>query len=132
MPITGSCFCGAITYQVNGKLRDAVSCHCSQCRKVFNAQASAVAFVEPSEFEWLTGESLLTAYVGEHGYGVQFCSTCGSTLCTVHNGTVMQVTLGCVNGQPDIEIGKHIFVGSKAHWEIMPEGANQFDEWPAQ
>lgn len=130
MPITGECFCGSIKYRIDGKLRSGISCHCSRCRKAFNAQASAAAFVEPDEFVWLAGESLLTSYVGEHGYGVQFCKTCGSTLCTSHNGEVFQVTLGCVNGSPDIEIGQHIFVGSKASWEVIPDGVNQFQEGP--
>jgi len=89
-----------------------------------------MAFVETNEFKWLAGEEFLTAYVGEHGYGLQFCKTCGSTLCTIYKEDVIQVSLGCVNGQPDIEIGQHIFVGSKANWEIIPKGVIQFEEWP--
>ena len=130
MSITGECFCGSVKYQVDGKLRDAKSCHCSRCRKAFNAQASASASVEPSEFRWLSGEALLTSYVGGHGYGLQFCKNCGSTLCTTYQQEVVQVSLGCINGEPDIEIGQHIFVGSKANWEILPEGVLQFEEWP--
>lgn len=136
MPITGGCFCGAVTYQINGKLGDATSCHCSRCRKIFSAQASAVALVNTDplvnadQFQWLSGESLLTSYVGEHGYGVQFCQVCGSTLCTVYNDTVIQVTLGCVNGDPDVKIGRHIYVGSKARWEVIADGRPQFDEGP--
>ncbi len=128
MTITGECFCGEVRYQLDGKLRDAMSCHCSRCRKMFAAQASATAFVEPDEFKWLAGENLLTSYIGEHGYGMQFCKQCGSTLCTIHKGKVFQVMLGCVNGSPDIEIGKHIYVGSKANWEILPTGLNQYEE----
>jgi len=128
--ITGECFCGSIKYQIEGKLRDATSCHCSRCRKAFNAQASAAALVDPSEFKWLLGEDLLTSYVGEHNYGLQFCQSCGSTLCTIYNGKIFQVTLGCVNGDPDVEIGQHIFVGSKASWEVLPEGINQYQDWP--
>ncbi len=130
VPITGECFCGAITYQVDGKLRDAKSCHCSRCRKVFSAQASATALVEPDEFKWLSGEALLTSYVGMHGYGLQFCKICGSTVCTTYKDKILQVSLGCVNGDPDIEIGQHIFVGSKANWEVIPEGLIQFEEMP--
>lgn len=132
MPITGECFCGSVKYQVEGKLRDAKSCHCSRCRKAFNAQASAAAFVNPGEFKWLSGESLLTSYAGAHGYGLQFCKKCGSTLCTIFKDEVLQVVLGCVNGDPDIEIGQHIFVGSKANWEVMPEGVTQYDEGPPE
>lgn len=129
-PITGECFCGSVKYQVDGKLRDGISCHCSRCRKAFSAQASATVFVEPNEFKWLSGEELLTSYVGMQGYGLQFCKVCGSTIATIYNDEVIQVSLGCVNGAPDIEIGQHIFVGSKASWEVIPEGVTQFDEWP--
>ncbi len=128
MPITGECFCGEVKYQVDGKLRDGKSCHCSRCRKAFSAQASASARVEPSEFKWLAGESVLTSYIVDGGYGLQFCKSCGSTVCTIFNGEVFQLTLGCVNGNPDIEIGKHIYVDSKASWEVIPEGVVQFAE----
>ena len=130
MTITGECFCGKVSYQINGKLRDAKSCHCSRCRKAFSSQASATAMVEPSEFKWLSGEQLLSSYLNKQGFGFQFCSVCGSTLCTVNKGDVFQVTLGCINGDPELEIGKHIFVGSKAKWEVMPNDVVQFEEGP--
>ena len=128
--ITGECFCGGVTYQVTGKLRDARSCHCSRCRKAFSSQASAYALVEPAEFEWLSGEEWLTSYIGEHGAGLRFCNPCGSPLCGVDGGQVHGVTLGCVNGDPKIEIGRHIFVGSKATWEVLPDGVTMFEEGP--
>ena len=128
MQITGECFCGEIRYQIDGDLRDARSCHCSRCRKAFSSQASAYALVEPSEFEWLSGESLLTTYTGKHGFGLQFCSRCGSTLCGIFNDIVHGVTLGCVNGDPEIKLERHIYVGSKAIWEEIPEGVPQFIE----
>ncbi len=131
MIISGECFCGAITYEVSGKLRDARSCHCSRCRKAFSSQASAYALVNADEFKWLTGEDLLTSYVGRQGFGLQFCSKCGSTLCGLFGGTVQGVTLGCINGNPDVEIGQHIFVGSKATWEVIPDGVTVFDEGPS-
>jgi len=128
MAITGGCFCGAVSYRVNGVLRDARSCHCSRCRKAFSSQASAYALVEPHEFAWLSGSDLLTSYVGKHGFGLQFCSKCGSTLCGIFNGAIHGVTLGCINGDPGIELARHIYVGSKARWEIIPDGTPQYHE----
>lgn len=128
MNITGECFCGEIIYEIEGVLRDARSCHCSRCRKAFSAQASAYALIEPEGFSWLAGEKLLTSYVGKHGFGLQFCSKCGSTLCGIYNGAIHGITLGCLNGDPQIEIGRHIYVGSKASWEVIPQGVLQFDE----
>ena len=130
MAITGECFCGDVTYRINGQLRDARSCHCSRCRKAFSAQASAYAEVVPGTFEWLSGEQLLSTYEGSQGFGLRFCSRCGSTLCGIYEGEVHGVTLGCVNGNPDVEIGMHIFVGSKAAWEVLPEGIVRFEEGP--
>jgi hypothetical protein len=128
MPITGECFCGSIEYQIDGMLRDARSCHCSRCRKAFSSQASAYALVEPQTFRWLKGRELLTSYDSRQGFGLQFCSKCGSTLCGTYNGKVHGVTLGCLNGNPHVEIGYHIFVGSKASWELIPKGVNTYEE----
>jgi hypothetical protein len=36
--------------------------------------------------------------------------------------------LGIYN--PGIEIGHHFFMGSKATWEVMPEGVTTFEEGP--
>ena len=30
---TGSCLCGAVSFETRGALRGVVYCHCSQCRK---------------------------------------------------------------------------------------------------
>ena len=128
MPITGECFCGSIEYRIHGALRDARSCHCSRCRKAFSSQASAYALVEASEFTWLKGRELLTSYESQHGFGLQFCSRCGSTLCGIHNGEVHGITLGCLKDDPNIEIGYHIFVGSKASWELLPEGVVSYSQ----
>lgn len=128
MTTTGECFCGNIKYQVDGSLHNTKSCHCSRCRKAFGSQASVSAMLKPGEFKWLSGENQLTSFVNKQGFGIQFCNTCGSTLCSMINGEVYQVFLGCVNGDPDIKIGKHTFVGSKAKWEIIPEGVPQHQE----
>lgn len=87
-----------------------------------------MAGIGDATFRWTQGEDNLTTYAGNHGFGIQFCKTCGSTLCGVYEGRVMGVTLGCVNGDPGVKIGRHIYVGSKATWDIIPEGVPHFDE----
>ena len=127
MDLHGGCFCGAVSYKISGALKDARSCHCSRCRKAFSSQASAYALVDPEDFTWQRGEELLTTYLNNNGSGLQFCSKCGSTLCGIVNGTIHGVTLGCVNGDPGIEISRHIYVGSKARWEVIPDGVAQYE-----
>ncbi|GJL66443.1 MAG: hypothetical protein NPIRA05_14140 [Nitrospirales bacterium] len=131
MAITGSCLCGAVTYIIKGTLRDARSCHCSDCRKAFSAQASAYALVVPEEFSWTSGQDLLTTYESNNGAGLQFCRLCGSTLCGTHKGNIHGVSLGCTEGDVEIKLGMHIFVSDKAPWETLPnDGVPQYEEWP--
>ncbi len=130
MVVTGECFCGGVTYKIDGRLGEGRSCHCSRCRKAFSSQASAYAEVSPGTFEWLSGNNLLSTYESGNGFGHQFCRLCGSTLCGVYRGDVHGVALGCVNGDPGVKIAMHIYVGSKASWEVLPEGVTQFDEGP--
>lgn len=128
MKLTGECFCGEVKYEIDGILRDARSCHCSRCRKAFSSQASAYALVTPSDFRWVCGTERLTSYVGEHGFGLQFCNQCGSTLCGIYHNQIHGITLGCINEDPELEIGRHIFVGSKANWEVIPNSVTQYEE----
>ena len=105
------------------KLRDARSCHCSECRKAFSAQTSAYALVDPAEFSWVSGKNLLTSYESRKGDGLQLHSVWGSTLCGTHKAIINGVTLKCVDGDPEISTSMQIFIGSKASWETIPEDA---------
>jgi hypothetical protein len=54
----------------------------------------------------------------------------GSCFCGTYKGRINGVTLGCVDDDLEISLGMHIFVGSKASWEIIPEGVPQYEEGP--
>lgn len=129
--ITGGCFCGKISYEVSGDLCHARSCHCSKCRKVFSGAGSAYAELdEAADFRWLSGESILTRFSATPGWEFAFCSTCGTTLCGIFAGTVHGVALGTVDGDPGVEIERHIYVGSKAPWDHIGGSAPQYEEMP--
>ena len=81
---------------------------------------------------WVRGEDLLTAYVGSDGAGKQFCSRCGSMLCGIVAGEVHGVALGCLNDDPGIAIEMHIFVGSKAAWDVVPDNVVQYEAFPPE
>ena len=129
--IEGECFCGGIRYEINAPFSHARACHCSRCRKAFSGASSAFAEIsEPGQFRWTAGEDQLEQYTSRQGWGLGFCSVCGSTLCGIFEGTVVGVTLGTVNGDPGIEISDHIFVDSRAPWDHIGGSAAQFPEWP--
>jgi hypothetical protein len=128
--IFGTCFCGHARYEVSAPLTNARSCHCSRCRKAFSGSGSAYAEIEPGSFSWLSGESELRAYESVPGWGLRFCGVCGSTLCGTHDGEVHGITLGCVEGDPGVEIQMHIFVGSRAPWDHIGGTAPQYEAFP--
>jgi hypothetical protein len=128
--LEGGCFCGAIRYRVRGALVAPRSCHCSRCRKAFSGAASAYAEVRSDALEWVSGRSLLTLYLNAQGWGLGFCSVCGSTLCGMHGDRVHGVTLGTVDGDPGVVIERHIFVGSRAPWDVIGGDAPQYEEHP--
>ncbi len=130
MMLTGGCFCGDVEYRIDGELSNARSCHCSRCRKAFSGAGSAYAEVVPGAFTWVRGEDQLSHYTSEAGWGLCFCRHCGTTLCGEFQGQVHGVTLGSVNEDPGVEIGVHLFVGSKAPWDHIGGTAPQFEEFP--
>ena len=128
MTITGGCFCGRVRYAIEAPLRAARSCHCSRCRKAFSGAGSAYAEVDAGSFAWTNGAENVTRYESGPGWGLAFCRTCGTTLCGWHGDEVHGVTLGSIDGDPGVEIEKHIFVGSKASWDHIGGDAPQYAE----
>ena len=131
MKLTGGCFCGRVRYLISAPLKSARCCHCSRCRKAFSGAGSAYAEVEAGSFAWSAGESSIVRYESSPGWGLCFCGACGSTLCGTQGDEVHGVALGCVDGDPCVEIGMHIFVGSRAPWDHIGGKAPQFESGPA-
>ena len=129
--IEGGCFCNSVRYQLNGLLQNARACHCSRCRKAFSGASSAYAELSPSSsLEWLLGGDLLSIHETGDGWGMGFCSKCGSTICGLHNGNIHGLTLGCIDGDPGVELEMHIFVDSKAPWDHIGGNAKRYAEYP--
>jgi hypothetical protein len=78
--------------------------------------------------EWTSGKDDLTTYETGNSRAMAFCAKCGSTICGIHNGEVHGVTLGCIDGDPGVEIEMHIFVDSKAPWDHIGGTAKQYSE----
>ncbi len=129
-PLTGGCFCSALEYEIRAPLVRAQSCHCSRCRKVFSGAGSAFGFLAEDSFRWVGETSALSRYASGNGWEIGFCGRCGSTLCGIHEGTVRGVTLGTIDGDPDVQLSRHIYVGSRAPWDHIGGDAPQFDEGP--
>ena len=88
---TGSCLCGAVTYEVRGEPYQAGHCHCTTCRKLTGSNFSATANWHAGQFK-MQGE--LQTYDGR-----SFCSKCGSRLFLLLDDGV-EVFLGTLDQAP--------------------------------
>ncbi len=125
----GSCLCGAVGWRITGPVNMSVNCHCSMCRKAHGSAYASFAAVAAEDFEWLRGETTLTAYASSEAGKRLFCGACGS-VAPVAAGDNTFVPIG--NMRDDIErpIDSHIFVASKAPWFEITDVAPQFDAYP--
>ncbi|MEA2455662.1 MAG: hypothetical protein QOI45_1924 [Thermoleophilaceae bacterium] len=81
MTASGRCLCGAVSYEVDGPLRDVLLCHCVECRRwhghvcaATSVPTAALRFVSDTGLRWIDSpESDAHARRG-------FCGECGSSL----------------------------------------------------
>jgi hypothetical protein len=129
---TGGCLCGAVRFGLKEKLSPVGFCHCSLCRRVSGGVSNAILNTRRDRFEWLSGEDNIQVWATPSGWKSLFCRTCGCPGPHVtSDGKRVLVPVGLLDGEQDLAISGHIFVGSKARWEVIADdGSPQFDEWP--
>jgi hypothetical protein len=131
--VNGSCLCGAVAYEIDGRPRRLVHCHCSLCRRSRGAPHSTTLFAPPERFRWIRGAEAIDSYrlPLPRIYGTNFCEHCGSLVpmeVTAYNVVILPA--GSVDTPLEPLPGAHIFVGSKARWETIGDDLPQFDELP--
>ncbi len=130
--ITGGCQCGAVRYEADGPIQEFSHCHCSICRRLHGAAFVSWAGVARAGFRYLSGEQEVTLYPSSESIDRWFCRHCGSQL-LAHMNTepgVYYLSMGTVDGEPQLPPGYHFFIGSKAPWITVADGLPQYEEWP--
>jgi hypothetical protein len=131
MAIQGSCLCGTVRYEVRGPFTAMLSCHCSMCRKHHGAPFATYANTSSSDFRWLSGERTLGYYASSPNYRRSFCTTCGAVAPSLmSDADAAFVPAGTLDGDPDIRVQGHLFVGSKAPWYDIGDSLPQYEEYP--
>ena len=78
--VSGSCFCGAVRFEVELPTVFCAHCHCSMCRRAHGAGFVTWFGVERERLRLLGGEDALVRYRSSDQGTRSFCGTCGSTL----------------------------------------------------
>jgi hypothetical protein len=87
--------------------------------------------LDKRQFKWLTGKENISSYKTDTGYRSDFCKTCGSTVPhLMSNGKQVWVPAGLLGGEYDSEVVAHLFVESKAHWEVIANVGEHYVTMP--
>ncbi len=124
---SGSCLCGAVRFRANGKLREIVACHCSQCRKQTGLYYAATNAKRADVT--IEGEESITWYAASDFAHRGFCATCGSALFWQANeGEWISIMAGAFDTPLDGKIAQHIFCEGRAQFYDIDGDAPQYAE----
>jgi hypothetical protein len=122
-PVTGSCGCGAVRFEVSEPFESSTYCHCTRCQHRTGTGASANARARSETFRILQGEDRIHSWKPATGAEKFFCADCGSALFSRNpdDPAHVGVRLGALDDDPQIRPGAHQFVAYAASWEQIPE-----------
>ena len=133
--ISGSCLCGAVTYQFVGPVKVFQYCHCSRCRKFTGAAHAANIIIDPTQFKWIRGENSVGRFElpdAKH-FATSFCKTCGSSLpWMTQSGKAVVIPAGTLDDDPEARPVHNIYYSNKAPWYEEAGDLVKYRELPAK
>lgn len=128
--LRGECYCGAVAFTVPDAFEYALCCHCSACRRRTGAASKPFAGAPAAALSVTRGADAIQRLGEADGHHAS-CGRCGSLLYSlVRTGAYVHVPLGVLLDPPTITPAAHIFVGSKAPWDVICDGLPEFDGLP--
>ena len=119
-PLTGSCPCGAVAFEVSAPFTTAGYCHCKRCQRRSGALWSLNGIVPRDGYEVVRGEESVRVWEPPDGLPKAFCGVCGGQLYS-DGGDFIVVRLGAVDRDPGIRPEWHQWLESAPDWEPIPD-----------
>jgi hypothetical protein len=115
--LSGSCLCGAIRYEIDGRLGPLGHCHCRTCRKSHSAAFATTTRVSRDAFRWVQGRETLADFESSPGKRRYFCPRCGSQLIAAwdHEDEII-LRVGSLDDDPGSRPAIEIWTDEKAPW----------------
>ena len=129
--VSGSCACGRVHFELDGRPLVMMHCHCSRCRRSRGAPHATNLAWKLDALRYVVGEELVTMFdlPGTEHFGTAFCSHCGGFVARRSQGRGFAVIpVGVLDTDPEIHAAAHQHVGSKAAWYDITDGVPQHPE----
>lgn len=121
---SGSCLCGAISFEVAGALAPADACHCRQCRRQSGHYFASTNV--PRSALSVTGEDKVGWYRSSEKVRRGFCTICGSVLFwDPLERDWISIAMGAFDAPTGTRLEMHIFVADKGDYYDIADGLPQ-------
>lgn len=124
-PITGSCLCGKVAFEVTGTPFKFLYCHCRSCQKSSGSVHAANLAFPGGSVRWTQGEDLIELFVDTKenpGFPRCFCRSCGSPLPKLsRNRQFWAVPSGLLDSDPGMKPQANIYWAEHAHWYVSAD-----------
>jgi hypothetical protein len=125
---TGSCLCGAVAYVITGPMKDALACHCTQCRKQTGSYWISSSVVDADLN--LTKQDGLKWFASSDSAKRGFCKECGSNLFWKQNGSdTTSICVGSIDGKTGLNLEGHIFCDDAGDYYEIADGGFKKPQW---
>ncbi|MBU2708068.1 GFA family protein [Zooshikella marina] len=132
-PITGSCQCGNVTYQLLEPPTHVIACHCRACQKLSTSAFSITAVVNADSVSF-HGEMKQWERLADSGNKnyAKFCPNCGNRIYHFDpdNPDVIKLKPSTLSDTRIIKPTVHVWVREKQAWYQIPNGVKQFQTQP--
>lgn len=121
-PITGSCLCGSVAFEISAAPLMFLYCHCRSCQKSSGtAHAANLAFPKDS-MKWTQGEDLIQVFIDSKdnpGHPRSFCRNCGSPMPKrSRNQQFWVVPSGSLDSDPGMKPQANIYWAEHVPWYV--------------
>ena len=117
--VTGSCFCGAVKFEIELPTLFCGHCHCSMCRRPHGASFVTWTGVPPERFRITAGEQGIARFGSSEKGTRSFCRNCGSQMFCQTEPEVIDIALAALHGNIDRRPEAHYYYDSRADWTVV-------------
>ena len=124
---TGSCLCGAVSFEVTGDLPGPDACHCTQCRKQSGHYFASTDVARTALT--IHGEEHVSWFQSSAKVRRGFCSRCGSSLFwdPIFKDRI-GIAMGAFDSPTGTRLAIHIFVADKGDYYDIADALPQHQQ----
>lgn len=134
LPLSGSCHCGALRYQLKTAPLIVYCCHCTNCQKISGSAFALSTIIAESGLDYTQGAPARVQWTADSGtarFG-DFCGECGVRIAhgqTPSNG-FLSLRGGTLGDTSWLRSAGHIWTSSAQAWVSFDEDDLLYDRQP--